>query len=125
MIVASFKCFVSKKDHFIVVLQEAQTICFIPSNGENVKTNLSSNGIFESQIWELSFQLLNEMISYLVLMVILLKSVSLFLRAVSADGRYVDESSPILNEGASFNWDWEISNIVKAEVNELLKLFFS
>lgn len=60
-----------------------------------------------------------------MLLIIDLELVSLRLRTVSSNRRYVDQASPILDEGASLDWDINFGQIFQAEVNEFFKFILS
>ena len=58
-------------------------------------------------------------------MIVLLKIISLGLRAVPSNWRYVDESRPVLNKGSPFHRYVDISKIVKTKVDEFFKFVLS
>ena len=58
-------------------------------------------------------------------MVVLLKIISLGLRAVPSNWRYVDKPRPVLNKGSPFYRYVDISKIVKTEVDKFFKFVLS
>ena len=56
-----------------------------------------------------------------MLLVVLFEGVPLGLGTVATDGGNVDEPSSVLDESPSFHWDFEVSDVVQAEVDELLQ----
>lgn len=67
----------------------------------------------------------DEIFANRVLQVVFFVLISFFLRTVSSNRRNVDESGTVLNKGASFDWNVEISNVVQAEVDEFLEFVLS
>lgn len=58
-------------------------------------------------------------------LIILLKIITFFLTTVPPYGRHIDHSTPELYECTPFNWDIQVRNVMKSEVNEFLKLVIS
>ena len=125
MIVTTLICLVSEENDFIVVLQEAQAVGFVPSDGEYIKTDLPSNRIFNSQIRKFLLQFVDELFSYLVFVVIFFESVPLLLRTVATNRGNVDEASSILDKSSPLDWDLYIRDIMQTKIYEFFQLFLS
>lgn len=81
---------VTKEVDLVIFLEVFQTICFIPANRKNIKTYLPSNRVFQAIIMELILQSFDKGLPYVMLVIIFLKFISFFLRAISADRGYVN-----------------------------------
>ena len=85
MVISSFVSLVSKEIDLVILLQESQAIGLVPTDWENIKTDLTSNRILDSKIRKLFKKSINELLPYKMLMIKLLKVISFSLRAISAN----------------------------------------
>lgn len=116
---------ISKKDNLLVVCEETKAVGLIPSDRENIKANLPSDGILDTKVREFCNKFVDELLTNLVLEVILLELFSFWLWAVSANGRNVNESSSIFDEGSSLYRDIQIRDVMETVVNKLFELLLS
>lgn len=80
-----------------------QAVGLVPTDGENVDTDLASNGELESELTaELLIHSLNHLLADLVLVVVLEELDALLLSAVTANRAQVQHTSAELDEGSSF-----------------------
>ena len=125
MIVSSFISLVSKEINLIIFLEESQAISLVPSYWEHIKTDLATNGIFDSKIRELFQKYIDEFLPDKVFFIVLFEIIPFSLRTVSTNGRDVDKSCPVFNKGAPLDRNIDIGKVVKAKSDELFQLSFS
>lgn len=123
----------------LLVLYVLQAVRLVPTPGENVKGDLTADGVAESKdcqymakfiariqnsrktkIGESSLDCLDKLLPDAVLEVVLLVLVPLLNACVSADRADVDHAVPELDESSALLWDFEIGNVVEDELDELL-----
>ena len=132
VVIASLVAFVSiEVDLLILALDVLKAEGLVPSLWEHVETDLATNTKLQVQFLELLLQFAHKGLSDLGSFVVLLKGITLVFGAVSADGRDVHHTIPVLEERASeyghsilqnlpLNWDVQFGDILQREVDELL-----
>lgn len=105
-----------------LVLQVLQAVRLVPAGGEHVKRDLPANGEGQAQMPKALAQLRDKRLADLVHLIVRLVVVALLDARVAADGRDVDHAVAELDKGAALDGDVEVSDVVQAEVDELLVL---
>jgi hypothetical protein len=90
----------------------------VPTSGENVKGDLSTNGVCETVVGERFLELLDHGGADVVLDVELLVVVALFNRGVTADGRDIDHAVAELDEGTALDGNVQVGDVVKNPVRK-------
>lgn len=125
VVISSLECLISKEIDLVVSFKEAKTVSFVPSIGESIKRNLTSNWIGQPDIWESLVNCCNKLLSYFVFMIIFLKITSLFLGTISSDWTNIQHSCPVLNKCSSFDRNIKIRKISQDKIKELFQFLFS
>ena len=101
VVVAPLKRLVPPEVNLVVAaLDELQAEGLVPALREHVERDLAADGEPEVEVGELATQPLHHGLPHTRLLVKLLKSVSLGLRAISPNGTHVDHAITELNECA-------------------------
>mgnify|MGYP007122278508 CR=1 FL=1 len=125
VVISSFEGFISEEIHVLELLEEAEAVGLVPSLWENIETDLAANRELKIEVRELLLEGFNEFLSNLVLFVVSLVLIAFFLVAVSSNRAHVDQACSVFNEGASFDWDVQVSDVFQAEIDKLLESIFS
>ena len=104
------------------MFEESQTVCLIPSAGEDIEADLPSDAVGEVEVCEPLVHGADHVAADVVGEIVLFEFDSLCLRAVSSDGRHVEHPRAELNEGAALDRDVEVGDVVQHEVDQLLQL---
>lgn len=83
--------------------------------------NLPADGVHKAQVGKLCPQRGDHGLAHAGRLVILLKRVALLLGTVAANGRHVEHAVAKLDEGAPFDGDLEVGDVVKDEIDETLQ----
>lgn len=121
VIVSTLISLVTKEVNVLNVIDELQGISLIPSYGEDIKGDLTSNGEGKVIVCKLILQDSDKLFPNVSVLVILLEFTALLLGTVTSDWGYVEHALAEFDEGASLDGDVEICYIAKDEVNERLQ----
>ena len=107
----------------VVLLQELETVGFVPALRDNIEGNLTTNQVYEVVVRELLLENIDHLLTNMVFLVIKAKGITLLLRAIATDRADVEHSRTEFDEGASLHWDIQFTNIAQDKVDELVQLF--
>ena len=107
----------------VVLLQELETVGFVPSLRDNIEGNLTTNQVHEVVFRKLLLENLDHLLTNMVLLVIKAKGITLLLRTIATDRTDVEHSRTELDEGTSLHGDTQLTNIAQDKVDELVQLF--
>ena len=113
---------VSEEMDLVVILQELQAVRLVPSLGDHVEGNLTSNQVDEVEIGKLLLQHLHHLLSHVVLLVVGAKRVALLLRAIATHRADIDHSGTELNERSALHGNIQLAEVTETEVDELVQL---
>jgi hypothetical protein len=108
----------------LVGLDVTQTVRLVPAGREDVEGDLAADGVCEADVGEGFFELADHGGAYVVLFVVGFVFVAFVARGVAADGRYVDHAVAELDEGAAFDGDVEVGDVVQDPVCFCQSYFF-
>ena len=107
----------------VVLLQELETVGFVPALRDNIEGNLTTNQVYEVVVRELLLENIDHLLTNMVFLVIKAKGITLLLRTIATDRTDVEHSRTELDEGTSLHGDTQLTNITQDKVNELVQLF--
>ncbi|KAH3667606.1 hypothetical protein OGATHE_003129 [Ogataea polymorpha] len=127
VVVASLVGLVTKEVDLLEALAfyVTQTIGFVPASRENVKRNLATDGVSQSQVWEIVLESLNHLLSDLVLQVVLLVVISLLGGGVSSNWRNIDHTLSEFNKRSSSDRQVQIGKVSQDKLDQLVVLLFA
>jgi hypothetical protein len=97
----------------LVRLNVAQAVCLIPTGGEHIEGDLATDRVCEADVWEGFFELGDHGGADVVFFVVGFVFVTFGGGGVTADGGYVDHAVAEFEEGAAFDGDVEVGNVVE------------
>ena len=113
IIVSPFKAFITKKVDFIILsLNEFQAEGFIPTQGEYIKGDLTSDGVAQPVVRKLGLKCINHSFTNQVFLVVFFKIVALVSSAVSANWADIEHPIAILDKSSTLDRDIEVCDIV-------------
>ena len=94
-------------------LNVSQAVGLVPTSGEYVERDLTTNGVCKAVVRERFLELRDHGFPDLVFEIVLLVFVTFFSRCVTADGRDVDHAVAELDKGAALDGNVEIGDVVE------------
>lgn len=101
----------------LLFLDVLEAVRLIPTGGENVKRNLTADGVCKAKVGEGFFQRSDHGGANIVLDVIGFVVVALLGGGVTANGGYVDHAAAELDKCAALDGDIEVGDVVEDPVN--------
>lgn len=124
-IVSTLVSLITEEVNVLKVIDKLQGISLIPSCGEDIKRDLTSNGEGKVIVCKLILQDSDKLFPNVSLLVIFLKFTALLLRAVTSNWGYIEHALAKLDKGASLEGDVEVCYVVKDKVDEGFETFLA
>lgn len=109
----------------VLALNVSQAVSLVPASGEDIKGDLTTNGVSQAVVGELLLEGLDHGSTDLVGKIELLKLVTLSGGGVTANGGNIDHAVSELNKGTTALGQLDISKVSEDENNKLVVLVFT
>lgn len=118
-IISAFSSFIPKEMNFteIVFFQVTQAEGLVPTLREGIDRNLATDGILQAVIGEFGFKGLDQIETDRVGLVEFFKGQTFFVRTIATDWRNVDHGVAEFDKTSTFNWEIQVGNVTKNEID--------
>jgi hypothetical protein len=106
----------------LLLCKMVEAVCLVPTSGEHVEGNLSADGVCETEVGEGFLELGDHGGADVVLDVVDLVVVAFLDGGITADGGDVDHAVAELDEGAAFDGDVEVGDVVEDPVKNTISI---
>lgn len=108
--------------NFIVILEELETVCLVPSLRNDIERDLSTNEIDKVVLWELFLEHFNHLLTNMMLLIVKAERITLLLRTVATHGTNVHHSGAELDERSSLHGNVQITEIAQDKIDKSVQL---
>lgn len=103
-----------------LVLDVSEAVSLVPSSGENVKRDLTTNGVSEREVREASFECGDHIGTDVVFFIVFLEIVALLDAGITANRRDVYQTLAKLNKSTANHGEVELTKVSKDELDEFV-----
>mmetsp|Transcript_17490 Transcript_17490/g.36697 ORF Transcript_17490/g.36697 Transcript_17490/m.36697 type:complete len:247 (+) Transcript_17490:275-1015(+) len=127
IIISALESFVAKEVNLIkiLLLQKFKAIRLVPSSGENIERDLSTNTKGQVEISKLLLHRFHHVFANVSLEINFFIVVAFFAGAVASNWRYVHHTAAEFDEGPSLDWNINISKVLQRPIHDSLDVVLS
>lgn len=103
-----------------LVLDVSEAVSLVPSSGENVKRDLTTNGVSEREVREASFECGDHIGTDVVFFIVFLEIVALLDAGITANRRDVYQTLAKLNKSTANHGEVELTKVSKDKLDEFV-----